>query len=47
MVKEALAIKGNYRKVTKFPLEHLYAHAEDPREWAEKESLDRLLIQGV
>ena len=46
-VQEALPLTGDYRTVAKALLEHLYAHAEDPRDWAEKESLDHLLIESV
>ena len=47
MVTEALAFQGAYRDIAKPILKLLYSVADDPRDWAEKESLDKLLIQDV
>ena len=47
MVKEALHLDANYLKLIDPILKHLYAHSHDPRDWAEKESLDVLKIEDV
>ena len=47
MVTEALPFGGNYRKIAKPLLAALYAVADDPRDWVEKESLDKMLIEDI
>lgn len=46
-VTEALPFQGSYREIAKPLLAALYAVADDPRDWAEKESLDKLLIEDI
>jgi hypothetical protein len=46
-VVDALPLTGKYRQTMRPVLEYLYANAEDPRDWLEKESMDHLLIRDV
>lgn len=47
MVVDALPIIGEYRGIAKPVLAYLYQFAEDPRDWAEEESLKHLFIQDL
>lgn len=46
-VTEALPFNGSYREIAKPLLKYLYQFADDPRDWAEKESLDKMLISDI
>ncbi len=44
MVVDALPFQGSYREIAKPALHHLYAHADDPRDWSEAESIKNFHI---
>ena len=46
-VQDAIVFTGKYQDIVRPVMKFVYESAEDPREWAEKEALDRLLIQDV
>jgi hypothetical protein len=46
-VKDALPIQGNYREIARPLVAYLYQFADDPRDWAEQEWLDRLALKDV
>lgn len=46
-VVDALPLDGNYREIMRPVIPYFYHFAQDPRDWAEQESLDRLLIMDV